>query len=109
MEVREVVWLRKILAGLFGKMLDPTMIHCDNHRCVKLSENPVSYDSSKHVEIKFHYIRDMVQRKEVLVQYLPTVEQIADFLTKPLAKSKFEYFRDELGVIENAPLVKREC
>jgi hypothetical protein len=51
----------------------------------------------------------MVQWKAVLVQYLPTDEQIADVLTKPLAKSKFEYFCDELGVIENTPLVKREC
>jgi hypothetical protein len=60
MVVREAVWLRKLLVGLFGKMLDPTVIHCDNQSCVKLSENPVSHDSSKHVEIKSHYIRDMV-------------------------------------------------
>jgi hypothetical protein len=95
MAVHEAVWLQKLLAGLFGQMLDPTVIHCDNQSCVKLSENPVSHDSSKHVEIKFHYIRDMVLRKAVLMQYLPTDEQIADVLTKPLAKSKFEYFRDK--------------
>ena len=83
------VWLRKLLAGLFGQMLDPTVIHCDNQSYVKLSENLVSHDRSKHVEIKFHYIRDMVQRKAILMQYLPTNEQIADVLTKPLAKSKF--------------------
>jgi hypothetical protein len=90
-------------------MLDPTMIHYDNQSCVKLSENPVSHDRSKHVEIKFHYIRDMVLRKAVLVQYLPTDEKIANVLTKPLAKSKFEYFHDKLGVVENAPLAEREC
>jgi hypothetical protein len=109
MAVHEAVWLQKLLAGLFGQMLDPTVIHCDNQSCVKLSENPVSHDNSKHVEIKFHYIRDMVLRKAVLMQYLPTDEQIADVLTKPLAKSKFKYFRDKLGMVENAPLVKREC
>jgi hypothetical protein len=43
------------------------------------------------------------------VEYLPTDEQIADVLTKPLAKSKFVYFRDKLGVTENVPLAKREC
>jgi hypothetical protein len=106
---REAVWLRKLLAGLFGQMLDPTMIHCDNQRCVKLSKNPVSHDRSKHVEIKFHYIQDMVQRKAVLVQYLPIDAQIANVLTKPLAKLKFEYFHDKLGVVENAPLTEREC
>jgi hypothetical protein len=71
MAVCEAVWLRKLLAGLSDQILDPTVIH---------------------------YIRDMVQRKAVLVEYLPTDEQIADVLTEPLAKSKFEYFHDKLGV-----------
>ena len=87
-EVREGASLWNILADLFGKEMDSNIIHSDNQSCVKLSENPVSHDSSKHVEIKFHYIRDMVLRKAVLMQ-------IADVLTKPLAKSKFEYFRDK--------------
>jgi hypothetical protein len=60
---------------------------------VKLSKNLVSHDSSKDVEIKFHYIRDMMLRITVLMQYLPPDEKIVDVLTKPLAKSKFEYFR----------------
>jgi hypothetical protein len=61
--VREAVWLRKLLADLFGHEMDSTVIHCDNQSCVKLSENPVFHDKSKHIEIKYHYIRDMVQRK----------------------------------------------
>jgi hypothetical protein len=51
----------------------------------------------------------MVPRKAVLMRYLPTDEQIADVLTKPLSKSKFKYFCDKLGVVENAPLAEREC
>jgi hypothetical protein len=54
MEVREVVWLHKILANLFGHVLDSTIIHCDNQSFVKLSENPVFQDKSKHIEIKYH-------------------------------------------------------
>jgi hypothetical protein len=54
--VREAVWLRKLLANLFGHVLDSTVIHCDNQSCVKLSENPVFHDKSKHIEIKYHYI-----------------------------------------------------
>jgi hypothetical protein len=88
--------------------MDPTIIHCDNQSCVKLSENPVFLDRSKHIEIKYHYIRDMVQRKAVHVQYLPTHEQIADIFTKSLAKTKFEY-RERLGLVENASLAEREC
>jgi hypothetical protein len=76
---------------------------------VKISENPVFHDKSKHIEIKYHYIQDMVQRKEVLVQYLPTNEQVVDVLTKPLTRKMFEYFCDRLGVLENASLVERDC
>ena len=56
----EVVWLRKLLFDLFDIQLDATCIYCDNQSCVKLSENPVFHDKSKHIEIKYHYIRDML-------------------------------------------------
>ena len=107
--VREAIWLRKLLTDLFDHEMDPTIIHCDNQSCVKLSENPVFHDRSKHIEIKYHYIRDMVQRKIVHVQYLSTHEQIADIFTRPLAKTKFEYFRERVGLLENASLAEREC
>jgi hypothetical protein len=57
----EAVWLHKLLANLFGHEMDSTVIHCDNQSCVKLSKNPVFHDKSKHIEIKYHYIRDIVQ------------------------------------------------
>ena len=47
----EAIWMRKILVGLFGSHLDPTVIHCDNHSCIKLSINPMFHDSSKHIDI----------------------------------------------------------
>ena len=62
-------------------------------------KNPVFHDKSKHIKIKYHYIRDMVQRGVVKLQYVVTEEQIADVLTKPLEKVKFEYFREKLGVL----------
>ena len=65
-----------------------------------MSENPVFHDKSKHIEIKYHYIRDMVQRGAVKLQYVATEEQIADVLMKPLARVKFEYFREKLGVLQ---------
>ena len=58
------------------------------------------HDKSKHIEIKYHYIRDMEQRGAVKLQYVATEEQIADVLTKPLARVKFEYFREKLGVLQ---------
>jgi hypothetical protein len=53
-------WLRKMLVGLFGQETAPTVIHCDNQSCIKLSENPVFHDRSKHIEIRYHFIRDWV-------------------------------------------------
>jgi hypothetical protein len=108
-EVREAVWLHKLLVDLFRHVLDSIVIHCDNESCVKLSKNPVFHEKSKHIEIKYHYIREMVQRKEVLVKYLPTDEHVVDVLIKPLTRMKFEYFRDRLGVTENASFTEREC
>ena len=67
---------------------------------MKLSENPVFHDKSKHIDINFHYIRDMMHRGVVKLQYVATDEQIANVLTKPLAKVKFEYFREKLGVLQ---------
>jgi hypothetical protein len=83
MTVREVVWLHKLLANLSEHVLDSTIIHYGNQSCVKIYDNPVFHDKSNHIEIKYHFIGDMVQRKEVLVQYLPTDEQVVDVLTKP--------------------------
>ena len=65
-----------------------------------MSENPVFHDKSKHIEIKYHYIRDVVQRGVVKLQYVVTKEHIADVLMNPLARLKFEYFREKLGVLQ---------
>ena len=67
---------------------------------MKLSKNPVFHENSKHIKINYHYIMDMVQRGEVKLQSISMDEQIADVLTKPLARVKFEYFREKLGVLQ---------
>ena len=59
---KEAVWLRKLLSDLFGGKLDSTIIHCDNQSCIMLSENPVFHDRLKHIEMRYHFIRDLVQR-----------------------------------------------
>lgn len=58
----EASWLRRLLAGLFGKELDLTLIHCYNQNHIKLSEYPVFHDRSKHIEIRYHLIKDKVQK-----------------------------------------------
>lgn len=96
---QEAIWLRKLLIGLFGESLNSTTIFCDNQSCIKISINPVFHDKSKHIEIKFHYLRDMVFRKIVEMKYISTNEKTADILTKPLSKVKLSYFRNKLGMI----------
>ena len=76
--------------------------------CIKLFENPVFHDKSKHIDIKYQYIRDMVEKGVVTLQYVVTDEQVVDVLTKPLSRMKFEYFRDRLGVVQKDVPHKRE-
>ena len=68
----EAIWMRKILVGLFGSHLDPTVIYCDNQSCIKLSINPMFHDRSKHIDIRYHHLIDCVQWKIMLLQYIPT-------------------------------------
>ena len=105
----EAIWLRKLLVGLFGRELRPTMIYCDNQSCIKLSENLVFHDRSKHIEIRYHFIRDWVQRGAVRLAYVSTDDQVADILTKSLPKGKQVRFRGMMGVVANTFLGKREC
>jgi hypothetical protein len=105
----EAIWMRKILFGLFGSHLDPTLIHCDNQSCIKLSINPVFHDRSKNIDIRYHHIIDCVQRNIMLLQYIPTEELDVDILTKALTRRKFEYHKDRIGVKDNPFLVEREC
>ena len=105
----EAIWLRKMLVGLFGQRLRPTVIYCDNQSCIKLTENLVFHDRSKHIEIRYHYICDCVQRGVVKLEYVTTNEQVADILMKSLPRGKHVYFRDKMGVVKNTFLDKREC
>jgi hypothetical protein len=102
----EAIWLRKMLVDLFGQEMPPTVIHCDNQSCIKLSKNPVFHDRSKHIEIKYHFIRDWVQRGAVQLQYVSTDDQVADILTKALPRHKHVYFRDKMGLLRNTSSIR---
>jgi hypothetical protein len=58
----EAIWLHKLIAELTNQMLEPTVVYCDNQSCIRLSENPVFHDHSKHIDIWYHFLRDKVQR-----------------------------------------------
>ena len=81
----EAIWLRKLMSGLFNLELDTTVILCDNQSCIKMIENLVFHDKSKHIEIRYFYIRDMIQKGAIKLQYVSTNEQVVDVLTKPMS------------------------
>jgi len=93
-----------LLAGLFDLKMDETRILYDNQSCIKMTENPVFHDKSKHIEIRYHFIQDMVMKGAVKLEYVATDKQVANVL----AKTKFKYFREKLGVIEKDVPGKRE-
>ena len=83
----EAIWLRKMLVSLFRKKMEATNIFCDNQSCVKLFENPVFHDRSKHIDIRCHFVRDYVQQGAVQLRYTPTREHVADIFTKALGRT----------------------
>jgi hypothetical protein len=97
------------MVGLFGVHLRPTLIYCDNHSCIKFSENPIFHDNSNHIEIIYHFICDYVHRGTTELQYISTDCQVVDILTKELGKVKFVIFMDKLGVVSNPFIGKRKC
>ena len=70
----------------------------DNNACISIANNATSNSKIKHVDVKYHYIRHKVLDGTVKLVKIPTDENIADIFTKPLAKPKFEYFQNALGV-----------
>ncbi|KAH9668128.1 retrovirus-related pol polyprotein from transposon RE1 [Citrus sinensis] len=102
----ELTWLQSLFFELKIIKLPTPVLWCDNQGAGDLAKNPVFHSKSKHIELDVHYIRDKVLNKELEVRYIPTEEQVADVLTKPLSFPKFSYFRSKLNVI-NRPLSLR--
>ena len=88
-----------MLEGLFNAEIDVTDILCDNQNCIKMKEILVFHDKSKHIEVRYHFIRDMVQKGDVKLKYVPIEGQVEDVLSKRMSHVNFEYFRDKLGIV----------
>ena len=77
----------------------PIPIYCDNTSAISISKNPVLHSKTKHIPIKYHFLREQVNEQQVKLEYVNTKEQVADIFTKPLPKYAFNYLRQKLGVI----------
>ncbi|KAL5540945.1 hypothetical protein UlMin_044921 [Ulmus minor] len=98
--VCHAVWLRNLLKELSMTQEDPTQICVDNKSAIALAKNPVFHDRSKHIDIRYHYIRECIARKDVQVEYVKSQDQIADIFTKPLKFEDFARLRNLLGLIK---------
>lgn len=92
------VWLRRILEKLGYIQNKCTTVLCDNSSTIKLSENSVLHGRSKHIDIRFHFLRGLARDGIVELVYCNTQEQAADIMTKPLKLETFLKLRSMLGV-----------
>ena len=82
------------------EIIEPMILYYDNTSAINISKNPVMHTKTKHIAIKYYYyLRELVQDKEVKMEYVNTKKQIADSFTKPLPKDAQEHLRGKLGVI----------
>lgn len=96
----QAVWLRRILEDIAEKKEEGTKLYCDNKSAIAIGKNPVSHDRTKHIAIKYHFIRESIEKGEVALEYCRTEEQLADILTKALPQEKFCYLRELIGVVK---------
>ena len=87
------------LLGNYGLSQDTMVVYCDNSSAIDISKNLVQHSRTKYIEIRYHFIRDLIERKIVALKYIPTDQQNANIFTKPLDRSKFESLRQVIGVI----------
>ncbi|KAK6161187.1 hypothetical protein DH2020_004568 [Rehmannia glutinosa] len=93
-------WLRDLLLELRFCDIGPMELVCDNQSALHLSSNPVFHSRTKHIDVRYHFIRDHDEKKDITLENISTDKQLADIFTKPLRESRFEELKNELGLIE---------
>ena len=95
---KEALWLRTFLKELFGTTMEPTPLYCDNQSAIALAKDHQYHARTKHIDIRFHFIRWIVDNGSIALVYCPTEDMVADTLTKPLPSAKAKHFAIELGL-----------
>ena len=93
----QLLWMKKLLDD-YGIPQDTMCVFCDNTSAINLSKNPVQYSKSKHIEIHYHFIRDLVEERVVCLEFIHTNNQKVDIFTKPLDGPRFESLRKTIVV-----------
>ena len=93
----QLLWLKQMLID-YGFDLGVLTIFCDNTSAINISKNPVQHSRTKHIDIRHHFIRELVENKSLQLEYVDTEKQLADIFTKALDASRFDSLRKSLGV-----------
>lgn len=97
---QQAIWLKQVLEEMGSKQDGSIVIWCDNSSTIKLSKNPVFHGRSKHIAVRFHFLRNLAHDGVVKLVHCDTSEQLADMFTKPLKLEAFEKLRKVLGVCD---------
>jgi hypothetical protein len=95
----QLLWMRQTLKD-YGVICDKVPLLCDNESAIKIAHNPVLHGKTKHIEIRYHFIRDHVEKGDIAIKYVNTKHQLADMFTKPLGEARFKELRGELNVVD---------
>ena len=96
----QAVWLARLLAEITGEAVGRPVLRVDNKSTISLIKNPVHHDRSKHIDTRFHLIREYVQAGQIGVEFIRTDEQLGDILTKPLPRVKFQQLCEKIGLLQ---------
>jgi hypothetical protein len=93
----QLLWMKQMLTE-YNVEQDVMTLFCDNISAINISKNPVQHSRTKHIDIRHHFIRELVEKKVVTLEHIATEDQLADIFTKPLDAVRFERLRSALGV-----------
>jgi hypothetical protein len=92
-------WMRQTLKD-FGYNLSKAPLLCDNESAIRMVDNPVDHDHTKHIDIRYHFLRDHSQRGDIVIDHVSTYKQLADIFTKSLDEKRFCELRSELNILD---------
>lgn len=105
----EVLWLKKLLTEIgYPPKIVPRIL-CDNKAAIKISENPVQHDRTKHVEVDRHFIKEKIDNPEVCLPYVKSENQLADILTKGIPARQFRDMLSKLSIVDPLSKLEGEC
>jgi len=92
------IWLRFVLDDLGEMQAEATPLFCDNMSAISMARNPIFHQRTRHINRKYHFIREALQEGVINIQFCRSEEQLADIFTKALPKDRFKHQKLKLGV-----------